>query len=106
MMPQNGYWIECTPVSPEQNNDAVDLYEAMICSIPEAKATADTPDNAIQELRNKLTDLRHDYCMRGKKLPEHDSPISPPRHNTPYKGWISIYIKMTDCCQAKPSISE
>lgn len=98
-MPQNGYWIECIPVSTGQNDNGANLYEAKICSIPEAKATADTPEHAIQELRNKLAALRHDYCTKGKNLPEHDNPILPPRHKASHKGWISIYVKMNDCCQ-------
>lgn len=98
-MPQNGYWIECIPVSTGQdNNGASCLYEAVICSIPEAKATANTPDNAIQELRNKLASLLHEYCVQGKALPEHHSPIRPPRHAVSHQGWISVYIKMNECC--------
>ncbi len=105
-MPQNGYWIECVPVSRGQNNGVEEineeecLYEAMICSIPEAKATARTPDSAIQELRNKLKSLRHEYCMQGKALPEHDSPIQPPRCTASHQGWIYVYVKMTECCQS------
>jgi hypothetical protein len=107
-MPQNGYWIECIPVSKGQMNalgnekaiEAVScLYEAKIGSIPEAMATSDTPDSAIQKLRDKLAALRHDYCMQGKELPEPDSPIRPPRHSTSHTGWISVYIKMNDCCR-------
>lgn len=99
-MPQNGYWVECIPLSSgKDNNGVASLYEAVICSIPEAKATASTPDNAIQELRQKLASLRHDYCVQGKTLPEHDSPIRPPRHTVSHQGWISIYVKMNDCCQ-------
>jgi hypothetical protein len=103
-MPQNGYWIECIPVSTGQTlidkSDSEPVcYEAKICSIPEATATADTPDSAIQKLRNKLAGLRHDYCVKGKSLPEPDSPIRPPRHTASGKGWISIYVKMNDCCQ-------
>lgn len=99
-MPQNGYWIECIPVSGE-NCDQIDntLYSAEIASIPEAKVFATTPDKAIQALRDKLKALRHDYCMRGKDLPEHDSPVSPPRNMCSVKGWISVYVQMSDCCR-------
>lgn len=101
-MPQNGYWIECIPVSMGQENDGAGFqYEAMICAIPEAKAIASTPDNAIQELRNKLQTLRHEYCSQGRNLPEHDSPIRPPRHLASHQGWISVYVKMSECCQNK-----
>ena len=103
-MPQNGYWIECIPVSAGQENIKGSniypaCYEAKICSIPEAIATADTPDSAIQKLRDKLAGLRHDYCMKGKELPAPDSPIRPPRHTVNHQGWISVYVKMNDCCQ-------
>jgi hypothetical protein len=74
------------------------LYSAAIASIPEAKVFATTPDKAIQELRDKLKALRHDYCVRGKELPEHDNPIRPPRNMHSVKGWISVYIQMSECC--------
>lgn len=100
-MPQNGYWIECTPVV-NGDNEVKDgdsaLYRAAIASIPEANVLAKTPDGAIQQLRDKLAAVRHDYCTKGKNLPEHDNPISPPRNNKSVKGWISVYVKMNDCC--------
>ena len=105
-MPQNGYWIECIPVSSLETDgdtklksgEAADLYRAEIASIPEARVTAKTPDGEIQQLRDKLASVRHDYCTRGKNLPEHDNPITPPRNNKAVRGWISIYVKMSDCC--------
>lgn len=101
-MPQNGYWIECVPVSNGDNdqkaNDGAPLYRAQIAAIPEAQVLAQTPDSAIQQLRDKLAAVRHDYCTKGKNLPEHDNPISPPRNNKSVKGWISVYVKMSDCC--------
>ena len=103
-MPQNGYWIECVPVttgkdeSDKAKEEAV-LYKAVIASIPEAEALAGTPDKAIQDLRDKLASLRHDYCSRGKDLPEHDNPVRPPRNFKATKGWISVYVKMTECCK-------
>ncbi len=95
-MPQNGYWIECVPIGTSDTNK--DLYHAVIASIPEAKVTATSPDMAIQELRDKLLALRHDYCVQGRMLPEHDNPVRPPRNSKSTKGWISIYVKMTECC--------
>ena len=102
-MPQNGYWIECIPVIAEdmdqEKGDSSRMYRAAIASIPEANVLANTPDSAIQELRDKLASVRHEYCERGKMLPEHDNPVKPPRNFKSTKGWISIYVKMTDCCQ-------
>jgi len=101
-MPQNGYWIECIPVctgSTEPAENAGPLYHASIAAIPEAGVTAKTPDTAIQELRDKLLTLRHDYCQRGKDLPAHDNPVQPPRNLRSTKGWISVYVKMVDCCK-------
>jgi len=101
-VPQNGYWIECIPVADgDTDNELADcsrMYRAAIASIPEANVLAKTPDSAIQQLRDKLASVRHEYCTRGKTLPEHDSPITPPRNNHSVKGWISVYVKMNDCC--------
>jgi predicted RNase H-like HicB family nuclease len=103
-VPQNGYWIECIPVATgdsdkDDGQGADGLYRAEIASIPEANALAKTPDKAIQELRDKLSALRHDYCTRGKDLPEHDNPVRPPRNSKSTKGWISVYVQMNDCCK-------
>lgn len=105
-MPQNGYWIECIPVETGNNDlntseDDCGLYRAAIASIPEASVLATSPDSAIEELRNKLAALRHDYCTRGKNMPEHDNPVSPPRNPRSTKGWISVYVKMNDCCKTQ-----
>ena len=101
-MPQNGYWIECIPVTvgdtDKEKGDGCGMYRAAIASIPEANVLAKTPDSAIQQLRDKLAAVRHEYCQRGKTLPEHDNPINPPRNPRSTKGWISIYVKMNDCC--------
>lgn len=102
-MPQNGYWIECIPVTV---GDTIDLnkadssrmYRAAIASIPEANVLAQTPDSAIQQLRDKLASVRQEYCKRGKDLPAHDNPITPPRNSKSTKGWISVYINMNDSC--------
>lgn len=101
-MPQNGYWIECVPVTKNGNEAQEDidlLYSAMISSIPETKTYAPTPDKAIQKLRDKLAALRHDYCLQGKELPEHDNPIRPPRNISSVRGWISVYVQMNECCK-------
>ena len=108
-MPQNGYWIECVPVSngddsqsqDAQEADMSNLYRAVISSIPEAKMLAQTPDKAIQGLRDKLIALRHDYCRQGKQLPDHDNPVRPPRNLSSTKGWISVYVKMAECCKSQ-----
>jgi len=111
-MPQNGYWIECIPIATgdairDKNiedfqrltEEGVQKYRAIIASIPEAKVLADTPDQAIQKLRDKLNSLRHDYCVRGQSLPAHDNPIRPPRNITSVRGWMSVYVQMADCCK-------
>lgn len=104
-MPQNGYWIECVPVTvgdttDKDQSDSSRMYRAAIASIPEANVLAKSPDSAIQQLRDKLAAVRHEYCTRGKTLPEHDNPVSPPRNPKSTKGWISVYVKMNDdCCQ-------
>lgn len=105
-MPQNGYWIECIPVTNGdliKNNMVEDCkgYSASIATIPEAKVTAESPDKAIQLLRDKLTSLRHRYCTEGRTLPAHDSPIIPPRGRCNINGWISVYVQMAECCQTR-----
>lgn len=92
-MPQNGYWIECIPLN------ETDLYEATICSIPDAKIRAKSPDIAIQKLRDRLASLRHEYCTQGRVLPEHDNPVIPPRGSCNQRGWISVYVQMVECCR-------
>ncbi len=102
-MPQNGYWVECVPVLGENldetSTDGAGLYLAAIASIPEARVIAKTPENAIQQLRDKLASVRHEYCQSGKDLPAHDNPVRPPRNTRLTKGWISVYVKMADCCR-------
>lgn len=105
-MPQNGYWIECIPVSNEDVSQGknieeigADLYSAAIASLPEVRVFASSPERAIQELRDKLKALRHDYCVQGRELPAHDNPIRPPRNPRSTKGWISVYVQMTECCK-------
>lgn len=103
-MPQNGYWIECIPVATgnddlKNGEEIASLYRAVIASIPEASVEAKTPDTAIQALRDKLANLRHDYSKRGQSLPEHDNPIRPPRNMKAVKGWISLYVQMSDNCE-------
>jgi hypothetical protein len=100
-MPYNGYWIECIPVT---NGDAEHIsntsdtsYQAEVASIPEAKVFADTPDHAIQQLRDKLKALRSEYRSHGKEMPEHDNPVRPPRNMGSIRGWISVYVKMGEC---------
>lgn len=106
-MPQNGYWIECIPVSAGDKRDQEgqnfgaddNLYSAMISSIPEARVFATTPDKAIQELRDKLKSLRHEYCRQGKAFPDHDNPVRPPRNMGSVRGWISVYVQAAECCK-------
>lgn len=101
-VPQNGYWIECVPVTMGNTDQAKEnegaMYRAAIASIPEANVLARSPDSAIQQLRDKLASVRHEYCKNGKDLPAHDNPVKPPRNSKSTKGWISIYVKMNDCC--------
>lgn len=101
-MPYNGYWIECVPVASGDNEHIDNVtaeasYSAAVASIPEAKVFADTPDHAIQQLRDKLKALRNEYTSRGKELPEHDNPVRPPRNIGTVRGWISVYVKMGEC---------
>lgn len=101
-MPQNGYWIECVPVTvgdaDKEKNDSSRMYQAAIASIPEANVLAKTPDSAIQQLRDKLTAVRQEYYKRGQVMPAHDNPIIPPRNPKAAKGWISVYVKLNDSC--------
>ena len=99
-MPQNGYWIECIPVLSDNEelakSDEKCQYRATVAALPEVKACASTPDQAIQKLRDKLKTLKSDYSEKGRHLPEHDNPISPPRNRRSVKGWISVYVQMNE----------
>lgn len=111
-MTQNGYWIECIPVlagkpiSEKDNSNTssdatafTDLYSATVASIPEAKVFGHTPEKAIQALRDKLHSLRHTYSAEGRHLPEPDNPVRPPRGLRSNRGWISVYVRMTESCE-------
>lgn len=101
-MPRNGYWIECIPVSGErktiEDNNVEPLYRAIISSIPEAKVTGESPDEAINKLRAKLKALNRYYRMTGKSWPERDNPVSPPRNLSSVRGWISVYVQIAENC--------
>jgi predicted RNase H-like HicB family nuclease len=102
-MPQNGYWIECVPVTNEDEELAKPSeegqYRAMVAALPEVRACAPTPDQAIQKLRDKLKALKCNYHNEGRLLPEHDNPISPPRNRRSIKGWISVYVQLNENCK-------
>lgn len=96
-MPKNGYWIECIPVYGEVNqSDGDSVYDASISSFPEIRVTAHSPEQAIAELRSKLDALRQHYCKTGKVLPERDNPVRPPSRLRSVRGWISIYVQVTE----------
>ena len=65
-------------------------------AVPDIKAVAETPDKAIDRLRNKLRALGRYYRMIGADLPETDNPVRPPRHNMSKQGFISVYIQYSE----------
>jgi len=102
-MPRNGYWIECVPVVEQSQNDITEfermserLYRATAESFPDVKEMAQTPDQAIEKLRNRLKNIRADYSRTGKLLPELDNPVRPPDRMRSVMGWISVYVEFPD----------
>lgn len=105
-MPRNGYWIECIPLSddslalapPEgQGDEASHLYKASSQSFPDVDATAPSPDKAIEKLRDRLKQIRQQYAVSGKILPEMDNPVRPPTRLRRIQGWISVYVEVGAC---------
>lgn len=96
-MDTKGYWVECIPINGKSNqNFGADLYNASIDSFPDMKVSAATPDMAVQKLRDKLAKVKKYYEMTGRALPEAHNPIMPTNKMRDVKGWMSIYVKMTD----------
>lgn len=118
-MVKNGYWIECVPLSSVnseakgttvseapslslqnketvQDNLGLDLYAASTEQFPELSVTASSPDLAIEKLRAHLKAVREDYKKTGKRLPDTDNPVKPPRRLRRIQGWISVYVDMSD----------
>ena len=122
-MPRTGYWVECVPLHKKTggrdglaieekngsyannktvNNPSVDnleletqeIYSASIPSIPEASAFANSPDAAIDKLKDKLKRLRHHYDTLEKPMPRAHNPIRPPKKLRDVPGWLSIYIEI------------
>ena len=102
-MPRNGYWIECIPVQEQSNREAEPasspdqaLYSATSESFPDIAEMAGSPDQAIENLRNRMKKLRSDYQQTGKLLPELDNPVRPPSRLRNVAGWISVYVEFKD----------
>ena len=122
-MPRTGYWVECIPLSKktggrdglaieeknysnskntaindlsieDQELETQELYSASIPSIPEASAFANSPDAAIDKLKDKLKRLRHHYDTLEKPMPRTHNPIRPPKKLRDVPGWLSIYIEI------------
>lgn len=94
-MPRNGYWIECIPLSGEDQQTGKSGYKASSASFPELIATAASPDQAIEGLREHLRAVRQHYLQSGKLLPEMDNPVRPPTRWRNVQGWISVYVALT-----------
>ncbi len=98
-MPRNGYWVECVPLNSNGHpahllKEPPDLYSASSASFPEITETAHSPDQAIEQLRDRLRNIRQQYHRTGKLLPEMDNPVRPPTRLRAIQGWISVYIEM------------
>lgn len=114
-MPRNGYWIECVPVSTTGNGSlknetsqpspdnrekgAGSGYRAVVSSIPGLDVVAQTPDQAIDKLRQKLVALKK-ASSGSDPLPETDNPVRPPKNLRSVPGWISVYLQFSDQCSA------
>lgn len=99
-MPRNGYWIECVPLNdrPSVSDLSDEKYRAVFSSIPDLDVVAQTPDQAIDRLRQKLQALGRYYRMKGQNLPESDNPVRPPRNLRSVQGWISVYVQFGENC--------
>ncbi|MDY0029729.1 MAG: hypothetical protein RBR86_07285 [Pseudobdellovibrionaceae bacterium] len=114
-MPQNGYWIECVPIKLAADtleltrelhhngkhialNASDGQYRAVFSSIPELDVVAQSPDVAIDMLRQKLRALSRYYRMTGRSFPERDNPVHPPKNLRSVQGWISVYVQFSEKC--------
>ena len=96
-MPRKGYWAECVPVNGNADqNLSPDLYSASISSLPEISVYAPSPDKAIEKLRTRLKQVKHDYEAQGQNLPYQDNPVRPPNRLRFVRGWMSVYINVDD----------
>lgn len=101
-MPRNGYWIECIPINRNANeNLGPDLYSASIGSFPEISAYAQSPDQAIQKLRDKLKKIKSHYEISGKAMPSVDNPVRPPHRLRFVQGWMSVFVEIEDLERAE-----
>lgn len=94
---RGGYWIECIPLSANQNPGAEsDMYSASIGAIPELSVLESSPVRAIEKLRQRLSDIKQYYALTGRSLPRRDNPVRPPRRLSSVRGWMSVYVNLED----------
>ena len=89
-MRASGYWIECVPSAPREDG----AYVASVDVFPDIAIHAETPDQAVDRMRQKLLTLRQDYLRTGRLLPKTHSPTHPPTRHRTIQGWLSVYIDL------------
>ena len=94
-MVDKGYWTECFPAT-QNDNMSPDLYCATIDELPEAKCTGKSVDQAVQNLRTKLSRIQKMYHENGKNLPRSHSIYAPVRNHCGSSEWLSVYLRLED----------
>lgn len=97
-MSRKGYWIECMPLWEQANeNAAPDMYRASVTALPDMVENAPSAAKAIQKLRNRLKELKikQDHG-RMAVLPRLENPVRPPKRPDCVRGWMSVYIDMSE----------
>jgi len=93
-MVDNGYWVECFPVS--NSNVGPDLYSATTEAFPKVSCTGTSVDSAIENIRKRLDTIRKSYEERGMVLPSAHSLSSPTKHHRQEQKWMSVYVTLDD----------
>ena len=93
-MVDNGYWIECFPVS--NTNVGPNIYSATTDAFPQIDATGDSADHAIENIRRKLYSIQTMYRENDMRLPTKHSLSSPTTHHRQEQHWLSIYVTVED----------